>query len=148
MFNCSNCLSKQRQDFELVIVGPAYDELKEKVIESGLESFVKFTGEISYPEVALQLQQASAFVLFSRYENFPCAMIEALCCGLPVIAADTGGIREAVNEKNGILVESENEEQLLKAMNRMMDQYDQFDRKKISADAVQHYSYETIGAVL
>jgi glycosyltransferase involved in cell wall biosynthesis len=145
MLSSFSKLANERRDFELVIVGPASAELKEKTIQSGLSSYVSFTGEISYPEVALQMQQASALVLFSRYENFPCVMIEALCCGLPVIAADTGGIKEAVNEGNGILVQSENEEQLTDALDMMMNEYNRFDRKAIADNASQLFSYKTIG---
>lgn len=145
MLRAFSKLANQRQDFEWVIVGPASIELKEKVIQSNLGSLVNFTGEITYSEVALQMQQASALVLFSRYENFPCVVIEALCCGLPVIAADTGGIKEAVNETNGILVESENEEQLTLALDRMMNEYNQFDKKAIANEASRQFSYETIG---
>lgn len=138
-------LIKKRQDFELVIVGPASTALKEEVMQSGLASFVVFAGEISYPEVALQMQQASALVLFSRYENFPCVVIEALSCGLPVIAADTGGIGEAVNETNGMLVQSENEEELTTALNKVMNEYSKFDREKIAYDSGHRFSYEAIG---
>jgi len=145
MLSSFSKLASQRQDFELVIVGPASVELKEKVLQSGLSSYINFTGEISYPEVAQQMQKASSLVLFSRYENFPCVMIEALCCGLPVIAADTGGILEAVNERNGILVESENEEQLTVGLSRMMNEYEKFDKKKIAREAGRQFSYETIG---
>ena len=145
MLRSFSSLANQRQDFELVMVGPASDELKEKISKSELASFVNFTGEITYPEVALQMQQASALVLFSRYENFPCVMIESLCCGLPVIAADTGGIKEAVNETNGILVDSENEEQLTAALSRIMNKYEKFDRKTIANEASRQYSYQTIG---
>ncbi|MEP7374239.1 MAG: glycosyltransferase [Chitinophagaceae bacterium] len=145
MLRSFSILASKRQDFELVIVGPASKELKEKVTRSELASFVNFTGEMSYPAVAKEMQQASALVLFSRYENFPCVMIEALCCGLPVIAADTGGIKEAVNETNGILVESENEEQLTAALNRIMNEYDKFDRKTIANEANRQFCYETIG---
>jgi glycosyltransferase involved in cell wall biosynthesis len=146
ILNAITGLSKQRQDFELIMVGPAGDELKKKVVESGMDPFVKFTGEITYPEVAKQMQQASALVLFSRYENFPCVIIEALCCGLPVIATDTGGVREAVNNENGILIESGNEGQLVDALNRLMNTYHQYDRRKIATDASMQYSYETIGS--
>jgi len=138
-------LIKERQDFELVVVGPASAAVKERVMQSGLASLVVFAGEISYPEVALQMQQASALVLFSRYENFPCVVIEALCCGLPVVAADTGGIREAVNEANGILVPSENEQALTNALNNVMNEYDKFDRGKIAYDAARQFSYDAIG---
>ena len=138
-------LAKRRSDFEMVIVGPANNKLREKATSPVLAPVVSFTGEISYPEVALQMQQASALVLFSRYENFPCVIIEALCCGLPVISSDTGGIKEAVSEENGFLVQSENEEQLLEAMNRMMNEYHIYNRSKIATEASQLYSYHAIG---
>ncbi len=145
ILNAVTSLSKQRQGFEFVFVGPATGELRQNVNSKGLSGIIKFTGEISYPEVALQTQQASALVLFSRYENFPCVIIEALCCGLPVIATDTGGIREASNEENGIMIQSENEEQLLNAMNRVINEYEKYDRRKIAEQGKKEYSYETIG---
>ena len=145
MLNAVLLLATQRRDFEMVIVGPADDELKEKVVVMGLTPVISFTGEISYPEVALEMQQSSALVLFSRYENLPCVIIEALCCGLPVISSDTGGIKEAVNDSNGLLVQSENEKQLSEAMNTMMNDYDKYNRQRIALAATERYRYETIG---
>jgi glycosyltransferase involved in cell wall biosynthesis len=145
ILNAVLLLSKQRQDFEMVIVGPANDNLREKVVNMGFTQVIRFTGEISYPDVALEMQQASALVLFSRYENLPCVVLEALCCGLPVISSDTGGIKEAVNETNGILVQSESETQLAEAMNTMMNEYEKYDRGKIAIAATERYKYETIG---
>jgi glycosyltransferase involved in cell wall biosynthesis len=145
ILNAIASVAQQRDDFEVMIVGPASVEVKEKVASLGLDHCIRFTGEIPYPEVASQMQQASAFILFSRYENFPCVVVEALCCGLPVIATDTGGVNEAVNETNGLLVQSENEKQLSQAMNRMLDEYHRYDRKAIAAKAVTAYSYATIG---
>ena len=145
ILNAVLLLAGQQRDFELVIVGPVYDELKEKVAALKLTPVVRFAGEISYARVALEMQQASAFVLFSRYENFPCVIIEALCCGLPVISSDTGGIKEAVHEANGILVQSENERQLSEAMKKMMNEYEKYDRGKIAAEAGKLYNYHAIG---
>ena len=145
ILNAVSLLTRQRNDFEVVIVGPENDELKEKVAALMLTPMVRFTGEISYARVALEMQQASALVLFSRFENFPCVIVEALCCGLPVISSDTGGIKEAVHEANGILVQSENEKQLSEAMNRMMNEYEKYDREKIAAEAGKLYSYHAIG---
>jgi glycosyltransferase involved in cell wall biosynthesis len=145
ILNAVMLLSRQRSDFEVAIVGPVHDELKEKVAALMLNPIVSFTGEISYARVALEMQQASALVLFSRYENFPCVIIEALCCGLPVISSDTGGIKEAVHGANGILVQSENEHQLSEAMNSMMNDYEKYDREKIAAEAAKLYSYHAIG---
>ena len=145
ILNAVLLLAGQRNDFEVVIVGPVYDELREKVAALKLTKVVRFSGEISYARVALEMQQASALVLFSRYENFPCVIIEALCCGLPVISSDTGGIKEAVHEANGILVQSENERQLSEAMKTMMNEYEKYDRGKIAAEASKLYNYHAIG---
>jgi glycosyltransferase involved in cell wall biosynthesis len=138
-------LYEQRQDFEMYIVGPQDDALKEFVREQKLGAFIVFTGEVSYPEVAKLMQSASAFVLFSRHENFPCVLIEAQCCGLPCIAANVGGIAESVDPSNGILVEAGNEEALLAAMKQIMNGHDQFNAQQIAATAAMRYSYEVIG---
>lgn len=145
ILNAVKGLSKLRQDFELVIVGPIGPELVKMIATLNVTSLVICTGEISYPEVASQMQNASAFVLFSRHENFPCVIIEALCCGLPCITTNVGGVREAVNNGNGIIVESESEGQLIEAMAEMMNEYHRFDRLKIAEDAQEKFSYSTIG---
>ena len=145
ILNAVKGLSKLRQDFELVIVGPIGPELVKMIATLNVTSLVVCTGEISYPEVASQMQNASAFVLFSRHENFPCVIIEALCCGLPCITTNVGGVREAVNNGNGIIVESESEGQLIEAMAEMMNEYHRFDRLKIAEDAQEKFSYSTIG---
>ncbi len=145
MLEAFKTLSLVRQDFELVIVGPATDALKQNVSDLGLDSFIRFTGEIPYPGVAAQMQEANALVLFSRFENFPCVIIEALCCGLPVITSDTGGTAEAVNSANGIVVESESEAQLADALVKMMTNFGQYNRKAIAEEAQARYSYRSIG---
>jgi glycosyltransferase involved in cell wall biosynthesis len=48
---------------------------------------------------------ADVLVLPSRTESYGMVVAEALACGLPVIAADTGGVREAVDPAAGLLVE-------------------------------------------
>jgi len=88
---------------------------------------------------------ASVLVLFSRYENLPCVIIEALSCGLPVIATDVGGVSELVNENNGLLVRSEDEKDLTESMNDVMNNYKNYDREQIAAQAGERFSYATIG---
>lgn len=91
------------------------------------------------------MQSAHALVMFSRYENFPCIIIEALCCGLPVISTHVGGIPEAVNDSNGWLIPSENEEALLETMIRMIDSYAVFNRHEVANDAGDKYNDSVIG---
>ena len=145
ILNAVKSLSKMRQDFEIVIVGPIGPELIKMIATLNITSFATYTGEISYPEVAAEMQKASSFVLFSRHENFPCVIVEALCCGLPCIATNVGGVREAVNNDNGIIVQSESEAELIQAMANMMSEYHRFDRSKIAEEAQKKFSYSTIG---
>ena len=137
-------LAKNRRDFELLLVGPADQELTDAVKGMGLEGLVRFSGEIPYESVAKEMRAASAFVLFSRHENFPCVMIEALCCGLPFIGTDTGGIPEAIDSGNGVVIASEDEEALQAAMHDMIDLYDRYDRSEIARIARDRYAYSTI----
>jgi len=67
-------------------------------------------------KLAAAIQKADAFILFSNYENLPCVMLESFFCGIPVIGTKVGDVPEYINEKNGILIDFKDENQLLNAM--------------------------------
>jgi glycosyltransferase involved in cell wall biosynthesis len=130
---------------ELSLIGPVSASLQEQIKVSGVADHIFCTGEISYQQVAEEMRKSSALLLFSHYENMPCVILEALCSGIPVIAARVGGIPEVVNPTNGILVSPGNETELLEAMETMMLTHDQYDLAAISKLASQAFSYQTIG---
>lgn len=132
------------RDWQLVLVGPFSKEIQQSIIQNKLDDLIQLVGEIPYTEVAKYMQQAHVKVLFSKHENFPCVVVEALCCGLPVIASDVAGVREAVNKSNGILVKSENEDELLFALQKVRQTYSSFDVQSIANDAARQYGYPTI----
>lgn len=137
---------KTNRQWRLTLIGPVEFEKLEKLIGSlGLTNNVNFVGALSNKEVARYMKASSAFILFSRYENFPCVIVEALCCGLPVVTSNVNGIPEAVDESNGILVDSEDVAALTKAIYDMMSNYELYDRQAIAAAAKAKYSYEVIG---
>jgi glycosyltransferase involved in cell wall biosynthesis len=70
---------------------------------------------------------------------------EALCCGLPVISSNVGGIAELINNSNGILVENENIDQLAKAMATYLQNPDRFNQQLISTSASAMFNYHFIG---
>jgi glycosyltransferase involved in cell wall biosynthesis len=141
-------LRESRNDFEFHIVGDGEErEVLEKTAADMelLNREVFFQGQKSPLEVAAAMREADIFVLFSDYENSPCVIVEAMASGLPVIATDVGGIPELVNEKTGILVNPQDETELSKKLNFMMDNYRTYDKNEIRKEAVKRFSYETIG---
>ncbi len=138
-------LDSVNKNWELVIVGPDPLSLQQLVNEFHLSHKISFTGELPYHEVAEQMQRSSAFVLFSNHENFPCVIPEALYCGLPVVSSLAGGVAEAIDESNGILVRKGDINGLTTVLNRLMNQYKNYDRLKISSEAASRYSAEQIG---
>ena len=138
-------LKGARTDWECVMLGWDTPALKKLCTELQLDNHVKWKGVVPYQQVAAEMQQSSALLMFSRYENQPCVILEALCCGLPVIATKVGGIPEIINESNGILVEPGNEIQLLNACLMLMKNNDRFNGMAISQQSRELFSYGAVG---
>ena len=139
---------KIRQDWECIMYGPVQSDLAELVIKSGLGTHIKFTGEISYEKVGEIVRSASVFISFSNYENQPCSILEALCCGVPVIATKVGGIPEIINSQNGILIEPKNELQLFRAIEKILEEYSNYDKQAIAEDSKNKFSFYSVGEQL
>lgn len=147
MFTAAQLLKERGYDFELFMLGNKSESLTALANKYGLlPEVVIYKNAVPYTEVAACIQNASAFLLFSRFENLPCVLLEALCCGLPVISSNVGGIAEVVNNENGILVESEDTGALANAMQKMMDKYQLYDRLAIATKAAAKFNYNTVGS--
>ena len=83
--------------------GPLRSALEAQAAALNLSHQVTWLGTRS--DVPQQLAEAHLFALVSRQEGFPIAILEAMRAGLPVVASDVGGVREAVQpERTGLLV--------------------------------------------
>lgn len=93
-------------DSRLIIVGDGIERLRleQMVKESGIQEKVVFTGYTDNP--FKYVAKMDVFVLPSLWEGFPNVLLEAMACGVPVIASDSGGgIREIIiNKVNGLLI--------------------------------------------
>jgi glycosyltransferase involved in cell wall biosynthesis len=138
-------------DFECVMIGDGMDfsyavnYAKEKGIHTDQ---LRFTGLLEGDALAKELADADFFLLFSHYENMPVVILEAFACGLPVIATKVGGIPEMVNNSNGMLVSPANEEELLQAILRMMNVYDQYKPEQIRESVALVYGNQAVGKKL
>ena len=132
-----------KQDIRLLIIGPANEEIFQ--FASSFPCKIQFTGEISYAEVAEYLRASDALVLFSKVENSPCVIGEALCCGIPVISSNVGGIPELADESNSLLVSPSDEQGLAKAMRIMIEKKDRYHKGQIAEAAAKRFSYAAIG---
>jgi glycosyltransferase involved in cell wall biosynthesis len=89
-------------DVELLIVGEGYKkkELKELVQTDR----IRFTGRIPDEDLFFLYSQANLFVFPTLYEGMPTVILEAMACGLPVIATDIGAISTMVIGENGFII--------------------------------------------
>jgi glycosyltransferase involved in cell wall biosynthesis len=135
------------RDFALDLVGdgPYRAEYERLVRDAGLEKRVVFHGYQPKPAVARLMQQADLLVLPSLGENLPVAVLEAMACGLPVVATRVGGVPDLVDERIGLLVEPGNPEALRAGIERMLDGLDDYEPQGIRARAVDRYSLDAIG---
>ena len=124
-------------DWQLVLLGDgeeraALDELAERL---GLAGRVFFPGRVQTPQAVLR--QAELFVLSSRYEGFPNALLEAMSCALPVISFDCpSGPSEIIRDgTDGLLVPAEDVEALASTMTMLMR--DPAQRARLAARAAR-----------
>lgn len=105
----------------LTIIGKGQEEagLKGLAKELGLEDTVFFLGAVE--NVPSYLRDADLFVLPSYQEGMPNALLEAMACGLPVVATRIGGVVDVVKDgENGLLVEPGDHVSLAEAVLRIL----------------------------
>jgi len=107
---------------KLLIIGEGSErgELERLAGDLGVKREVIFAGHQDNPYPLLK--ECDLFVLPSRYEGFPNALLEAMALGIPVIASDVrSGPSDIITPGlNGILITPESDKELLEAMERVL----------------------------
>ena len=102
--------------------GPQMGALQALAKELGISDRIVFLGWQSRDQLAQSYQKANVFLLPSRHEGMPNAMLEAMASGLPVIASCIAGNEElVVDGETGYLVPSEDIEALQAALRKILD---------------------------
>jgi glycosyltransferase involved in cell wall biosynthesis len=113
---------KARPDAEFVFVGdgPLRAGLEERTRELGIGHRARFLG--TQPDVAAILQGCDLLVRPSLLEGMPLAILEAMACGLPVIATPVSGSAELVRHgQNGLLILTTDPNSLAGAVLKLME---------------------------
>jgi glycosyltransferase involved in cell wall biosynthesis len=96
-------------------------QLNNQVVDGGLEEFIHIHQPVNGPEKIEAFRTADIFVYPSYHEGMPMAVIEAMACGLPIIASRVGGLPDLVlHGQNGLLVPAGQPDQLAAAIRRLV----------------------------
>ena len=94
-----------------------YERVNDLIIQLGLKEEVEICGYIEDEEISSYFGLAHLFVMPSQKEGFGIVFIEAMACGLPVIAGNLDGSVDALaNGDLGILIDPNDEEELIAAI--------------------------------
>jgi glycosyltransferase involved in cell wall biosynthesis len=121
------CHDHPKQDLRLLLVGTGQDELEfqQRLAAKqlpGIHWINKYLHDRA--EIRRLLSAGDVYAFASRYEGFPVAPLEAMACGLPVVATDVQGIPdifEAGEASGGIIIPRENTAELADALGRLLD---------------------------
>jgi len=130
----------------IVGYGEERENLERLVKELNIEDSVIFMGKVPNEKVSKYMTASDVFVLPSLSESFGIVNLEAMACGLPIVATMVGGIPEVVKDgENGFLVEPKNPEQIAEKVLMLLK--NEKLRKEISInnkEKAKKYSWENV----
>ncbi|TMO83620.1 glycosyltransferase [Pseudoalteromonas spongiae] len=139
LINAFSIVAKSNNQLNLVIVGdgPLREQLDNLVKSLGLSDRVYFLGTQNKAKIATLMNQAELFCLSSDYETFGVVLIEALACGLPVVATNVGGIPEIISDSEFGCVAKADHETFAKSIIEQLNHRTQ--KVKVSCKSKSYY---------
>lgn len=102
--------------------GELQGRLQKMAEELGVQSLIELRGWVEMAEARRLIRESDIMIMPSYRESFGVAALEATAAGVPVIATNTGGIPEIIeNDYNGILISPGDEPALTEAIVRLAD---------------------------
>ncbi len=150
LLDALNLLRRKGKIFRCIFVGDGedFEMIRNHCKALNLDDFVEFTGLLEGDILAQKIASCDFLVVSSNYENLPVVIPEALSCGLPIVATDVGGISEIVDEQRGILVPSHSTESLAQGIEKMLENYQSYDKEVLRQSVVEKNSFLAVGKFL
>lgn len=119
--------------------GILLEELKKKAEELELKDVI-FIGNQTQDNLNKLYNISDVLAVPSRIEGFGLVAVEALACGIPVVATNQGGLSELINEKVGALINIEDDNGLAKEISKILNGERKFKREELANYAKDNYS--------
>ncbi|GAB4507873.1 MAG: glycosyltransferase family 4 protein [Sulfuricaulis sp.] len=129
---------------QLVLIGEGKcrEALERQAADAGIEHCTRFLGGIPQAQVSLWIAAADLLCLASHHEGTPNVIVEALACGVPVVASRVGGVPEIIfDEVNGKLVNPGDAGEFSQALRSALSR--PWDRETVRR-SVSHLTWESI----
>ena len=149
LLDAVSVIEKEHTNILVIIVGDGdeRDALHAQVKELGLQT-VRFLGNVDQQALRRLYNIADVSLVPSRREPFGLVAIEAMACGIPVIATNQGGLPDFVNDSVGALCEPEDAQDLARTILATLEREEHTDmpawRKDIAHYARTHYAQDMI----
>lgn len=145
LINSANIAVKKNPRIMFLAVGkgPDSNSVKSKIEQLGIEKNFRLAGFVSDEDLPSYYNVADVFVLPSKSgEGLPLVALEAMACGLPVIATNVGGIKEVVIKDYGKLVSPNEPELLAEAILQFAKEDFSLCRSEVRAVAEEKFGWE------
>ncbi len=150
LFKAVKQLLQKNENLILNVVGNGSYEanLKHFVRQHQLEKEIIFHGLKDRQDVLELLKKSHILVSASIFETFGVNIIEALAVGRPIVALDSGGPRDIVTPKDGVLIKDNTPEAFARAIKEVIQHYDNYDQDDLSKRCAERFGEEAIYKVL
>ncbi len=136
---------KHLDEGKLFLAGKGPQEMLLRKIAEKFEGRVVFLGKVRHDDLPLIHNAMDVFVLPSiGMEGFSNSMLEALACGLPVVATPVGAAPEVIKPEMGIIVEPKNARAIADGIEKVRD----LNRKRIHNIVKSNYSFEVVADIV
>lgn len=149
LIDCGKYICEKYPDVSFIIPGKGtlLGKLQKRVEKMGIQERFKFLGYVDRERLINLYQNATIHIIPSHYEGLPTVLLEAMSCGLPVVATAVSGNLDVVYDgENGILISPKKPKEMADAISMLLDD-DEMKRKLGEAarrTIEERYTWEAI----